>query len=277
MNRPLLVFSTFSLRDELFRCIHHTQNFNEPSHFLNDGLRVDAYSYEDAPHRDETNLFSCTIRVRTKTDFLNELDCLKRMFPVIFVYHDSIDAQELALIGSNLAHCPEVGDLERVCGLQLSDEQRQAYTSLRNDGGNTLVRRVPLLEEIFDPRAPWNREEDTQLTLALERSLADEEQRKQSLSKKRVQLQEGWRNVLRKSEAKVSHQPVCVVCLDSRASICLVECGHQVMCDECVEIMWTRADVNHCCPVCKQECTIITRPIWSEVEPPQKKKAKKRA
>jgi hypothetical protein len=53
----------------------------------------------------------------------------------------------------------------------------------------------------------------------------------------------------------------CVVCMDSRASICFVDCAHQVVCDECVRIMWTRSDLARQCPVCRTEVTTrFTRP-----------------
>lgn len=332
MNHPLLVFSAFNFRDELFRTIHHHENSNEPSRFINE-LRVDSYAYDDASltEYNETNLYSCTIRARSKIQFLQELHHLKNLFPVIFVYHETIDAQELATVGSNLAMCPAINDLERVCGLQLNDEQRERYNTLVTQrleprpfllqpgmrqaiitGYRSYAPQPPSphplfreaeprndLDFIFSPDAPWNQgggpeyihiiggggggfqdnDDDQLLQIALDRSRQEEERQQEALSRARVKLQEGWRDVLKKSEDAVPGQPVCVVCLTSHASICLVDCGHQVMCDECVEIMWTRVDVNHACPVCKKECTIITRPIVSKVEeeeaPPPRKKSKK--
>jgi len=295
MNVPLLVFSDFSFRDHLFRILHHHESVAHPPRFINE-LRIDSYTSDTS---NDVDLCACTIRVVSKLDFLQELQHLKQLFPVIFVYHESINAQELSNVGPNLAASPIVSDLERLTGLQLSDEQRQQYNEhlqsrpeprpfglvqgmrqalitgfmpargAMHDFGDAMDD----LDVIFSPQSPWNDEERI-LNLVLEHSQREEERQREALSKARITLQAGWNDVLKESEPVQEGQPVCVVCLSSRASICLVDCGHQVMCDECVKIMWTRADVNHACPVCKKECTIIARPILSELEPPKKKKKK---
>lgn len=91
----------------------------------------------------------------------------------------------------------------------------------------------------------------------------------------------GWEAILKaQSDAIVAGQPECVVCCDKRASICFVECGHQVACDECVRTLWTRTDLRHECPCCRMECKTIVRPIVSsvssaaETREPQQKRAK---
>ncbi len=79
-----------------------------------------------------------------------------------------------------------------------------------------------------------------------------------------VPLQADWTHVLRDHADPVEPgRPMCIVCYDKQASVCFVSCSHQVCCDECVRIIWTRADVAHRCPACKKACNQIVRPIVS--------------
>lgn len=141
----------------------------------------------------------------------------------------------------------------------------------RNDEAATAAA-VMSLDDIFEPAAPWNNaegvdddDESAQLERARQLSLEVAEREQQAAAQVRVRLREGWDQVLReKSETLAVGDPVCVVCLSNRAAICLVECGHQVMCDECVRVMFSRVDVAHKCPVCSAECHIIARPILSK-------------
>lgn len=66
----------------------------------------------------------------------------------------------------------------------------------------------------------------------------------------------GWVEPLRrfKSEPAIPGvHPKCVCCLESRATLAFVDCGHQVMCDECACAFWSQpGGPKRQCLVCKQ-------------------------
>lgn len=136
------------------------------------------------------------------------------------------------------------------------------------------------LERIFNPRNL-----DEELTRrALQLSQQQEEARQAAQDRTRLRLQEGWETILKRSEPKKRGYPVCICCTVSRATICLVECGCVVLCDDCVREIWTRSSLKKVCPNCQQECTMISRVRFSEMadaseeeeaEPSEKKKMKK--
>lgn len=74
-----------------------------------------------------------------------------------------------------------------------------------------------------------------------------------------------WESVLKQAEPIAPGLAVCVTCRSYRASICF-DCGHQVMCDECIRQMCQLPGVRRACPVCRCESETIIRPILSEVE-----------
>lgn len=73
-----------------------------------------------------------------------------------------------------------------------------------------------------------------------------------------------WLSVLKEPEPIVPGMPSCITCYSYRASICFVDCGHQVLCDVCVRRMCEIA--NKACPLCRCESECILRPVVSEVE-----------
>lgn len=75
-----------------------------------------------------------------------------------------------------------------------------------------------------------------------------------------------WLSVLKEPEPIVAGMPSCITCHSHRASICFVDCGHQVMCDMCVRQMCELPGVRKTCPVCRCESECILRPVVSEVE-----------
>lgn len=70
----------------------------------------------------------------------------------------------------------------------------------------------------------------------------------------------GWAESLRrfKSEPAVPGvHPRCLVCLESRASLAFVDCGHQVICDECACVSWCQQAGS----ALKRECLVCRKPI----------------
>jgi hypothetical protein len=125
------------------------------------------------------------------------------------------------------------------------------------------------LDDIFiqlqDHDSASSSSSDDDLQQAIRESLEEEARVAAEAANKVVPLEEDWKRVLKKSEPVMAGYPVCMVCLTSRASICFVDCGHQVACDECVEIMRTRTGVCKQCIVCRSDLTRIVRPIVSEL------------
>jgi hypothetical protein len=84
---------------------------------------------------------------------------------------------------------------------------------------------------------------------------------------KRRKIEKTWEEILKpKSEPVVeqSLDPVCVICMENKATICFVDCQHQVCCDECVRNILSRKDTKVRCPVCLEPIsTKIVRPIYS--------------
>lgn len=73
-----------------------------------------------------------------------------------------------------------------------------------------------------------------------------------------------WQSVLKDAEPITPGSASCITCHAHRASICF-DCGHQVMCDQCVRQMCELPGVRVACPVCRCETECILRPVTSEV------------
>jgi len=70
--------------------------------------------------------------------------------------------------------------------------------------------------------------------------------------------------VLRGAErAPANGTQTCAVCMNKRASICFIPCGHQHLCDNCVKQWWRKAplDDDWRCPTCRAEIENMVRPI----------------
>lgn len=65
--------------------------------------------------------------------------------------------------------------------------------------------------------------------------------------------------ILKAPEPVSDGEQGCVVCYVNRASVCFVDCGHQVLCDVCVKKLWT--SVKRECPVCRNPSFYIVRPL----------------
>lgn len=69
--------------------------------------------------------------------------------------------------------------------------------------------------------------------------------------------------VLKLPELAKPGDPLCAVCSEYKATICIVKCGHQALCDECVPQLVKRE-----CVICRVEFGPIVRPFWSHVKAP---------
>lgn len=266
--RILLCFQSFEMRDEMMRLFQFSGT--QECDVINDN-----HVYRWIPHvtaiRDQ--FYGTVIRVPDgKAGFLAQVQLLHHRFSSVIVHHRDVQHLDVNFISPFIMDNPRAHVLETLCRLQLGQEESRAfehmfYPEQRRPSvfGAWRLAAPRNLEDIFNHME--DEEDDVELNRAIRASQQLEVDRQAALSQIRLSLAEGWESVLKeKSEPKQVGQPLCIVCLESRASICLVECGHQVMCDECVRIIWSRADVAHSCPVCQARCSIITRPITSEVE-----------
>jgi hypothetical protein len=118
---------------------------------------------------------------------------------------------------------------------------------------NPMVIMTPTTMTILE-----NDEEDTDFLRAQQESL------QQSPPRRPRKLAATQESVLRASEPAKEGDAVCIACTLNRASILLIECNHQVMCDDCVRKMLSlpSADERRC-PVCRADLHEICRPILS--------------
>jgi hypothetical protein len=204
----------------------------------------------------------------------------RRFLGPIFVFHPDLPSDHPDATRTNIIMNPSLAHCGRVFGVSLSDSQRATLSTITASTSGITSRRTTrrpepelslesiFADESFSGGGHGDGASDEELQQAIRVSIQEQEQLAQEQARVTVPLQRSWQNVLRaKSEPVVPGQPVCMVCLQSRASICFVDCGHQVACDECIAIMWSRADVAHSCPVCRSACTQIVRPYTSELAP----------
>jgi len=110
-----------------------------------------------------------------------------------------------------------------------------------------------------------NEDDDEAFARAQTLSLNQQQPHRRHRRRPRAAGQPAWKRVLKQKSDPIEtpHDPVCVVCLSSKASICFVACGHIVMCDECVPPMFRVSDGKLICPTCRCETTSIIRPIMA--------------
>jgi hypothetical protein len=109
-------------------------------------------------------------------------------------------------------------------------------------------------------------EDDTNLQAAIDASMNYTQPIREESPEKKRRVPPTWKSVLREPEPIVVGAPSCITCHTHRASICFVDCGHQVMCDLCVRQMCELPGVRKTCPVCRCASECILRPVVSEVE-----------
>lgn len=265
-NSPLFCFEAYNVRDCVLRNLKYAESPEEPR-FLHDQLRIDKWIPEDTG----ISLYVTTIRRDSIRAYINDLETLKDTFPVIFVYHESLTPLHLSSLGSKFTLNAPIQDIERVCNVILTDRQRAEHARIISHQearppsmGLMFIQRLREmdLDVIFQPEED---DDDAHLNLALRLSEEEAARQQEARSRVRTALQEGWEDVLKKSEPKKKGYPVCICCKSAMATICMVECGHLALCDDCVRVIWTRSTLARACVVCRKECTMITRVVWTEL------------
>lgn len=293
---PLLVFQSFVSCSRLCRELGLIEG-NTPRTLV-DECFVDHYHRQDAPN----SLVNVTVlRVPGGlAGFKQRMCSLSRHFSGhIFVFHPDLPPQS-TLPGTHnprLVINPRPEVYASVLRVTLGDRQRHQLTAaspvvrLRLGSAVATVRAPTTtvheddLDDIFRQPSPppppplqYERESsDEDLQQAIRESLEEEARVAAAESTKIIPLEEAWKRVLKAPEPVAPGQPACILCIDNRASICFVDCGHQVACDACVEILRTRAGVCKQCVICRSEVTGIVRPIVvAEAEPPLKRQCTKK-
>jgi hypothetical protein len=106
---------------------------------------------------------------------------------------------------------------------------------------------------------------------------ASEEEHARFLAKQKPPIQ-NWSQLVKPVEPVQHGMPACAVCFDNKATMCIIKCGHQSLCDECIQQL-----VHLNCVVCRIEFDLngVVRPLWPMVcastpGPVRNQKAKKR-
>lgn len=128
-----------------------------------------------------------------------------------------------------------------------------------NRGRITIVQNSSSSSSDEDP-------DDRNLRLAIEASMNQTQPFLEESPEKKRRVPPTWISVLKEPEPIASGAPSCITCHSYRASICFVDCGHQVMCDSCVRQMCELPGVRKTCPVCRCASECILRPVVSELE-----------
>lgn len=158
----------------------------------------------------------------------------------------------------NIVLNPPVDYLPSVLGIRLTDHQRAGLLEMPH----TDPLPVLTLEE----------EDDSELQRALRQSEEEERMRREAEEEKKdVPLKREWEKVLKKGElpSAAPGEPMCIVCIDKRASILYTRCDHQVICDECFRIYFTRPNLRHECQVCRAPIDQINRPMYGRIQEQQ--------
>lgn len=79
-------------------------------------------------------------------------------------------------------------------------------------------------------------------------------------SPQRISATESISAVLRQPEQLAASGGGCSVCYSNRASICLLPCQHQCMCDECARQLCAQSE-RPACPICRQPASGAVRPF----------------
>ena len=107
--------------------------------------------------------------------------------------------------------------------------------------------------------------QDPDLDIVIQNSLHDQEileQRRDALPP--APIPRDWAIVLKVDDSEEEGDGSCVCCVSKRASICFIECGHQVVCDGCAKELKSRAKgegENVVCPFCRAQVKGIVRPV----------------
>lgn len=245
MNEPLLVFWAFTVRDTFERGLDLRKTNHEAIEL--DDHQLDRYSYGD---QQQKTLYSTVCRAPGGTQgFLYKAQQLfSRFRGPIFVYH-----REIPMYGppapasgggaSNVFINYPLHVLLDTLNIRVSDENKSRIVAAMGTPPSPM-RRIRLFHD-----------EDADLQLAIR---ASEEEHARELQKQQPPEQaQDWSSVLKLAEPASNGCAQCTVCFENKATICIVECGHQALCDECVPKL-----MHHRCVVCKADFKRIVRPIW---------------
>ncbi len=274
---PLLIFKSFTARDDFCRKLGFAVRETPARHV--EECYVEEYVFLERPNR---GLNVSVPRARDGTQGFCALvaKLCARFSGHIFVFHGDLPRQ---VWRGNARVNPSVTEYATVLDLQLNDAQRSFLLNFESpqhrqrSPPRQLVYNNPAfdLDDIFRADPNNNTVDADDLEVAIRNSLQDEEARQRESSKRVRPLDDEWQAVLKTSEPIVPGQPVCMVCMESRASICFIPCGHLVTCDDCVRVMKTKTDLCATCIVCRSELTSILRPVLSALAPesaPEKKR-----
>jgi hypothetical protein len=281
---PLFVFSDFACRDAVMGVLQLHEVEGVEFHLAGDC--VVRLCLSDAAERSAA--YVTTLRIPGgKTAFIRSVNNLWRMCgraTLMLCFHPELPSDGKRSSDLENYSNPSALRVFQFMGVtnpsdqELAELQRVVPIGIPEDVQRPLVPAM-MNFDAFVAHFGGNGEGLSEIEEALRASMVQYEQVREARAKERVPVPKTWEQTLAAhSEPVEPNQPVCVVCIDKKATVCFVDCGHQVACDDCVREMWSRVDVAHECPVCKSPVSRILRPYWSassavavDVEPEQKK------
>ena len=250
MNEPLLVFWAFTVRDTFERGLDLRKTNHEAIEL--DDHQLDRYSFGE-----QKTLYSTVCRAPGGArGFMHKAQQLfSRFHGPIFVYHREIPMYGPPAsasgggggggggAGENIFINYPLHVLLDTLNIRISDENKSRIVAAMGTPPSPM-RRIRLFHD-----------EDSDLQRAIR---ASEEEHARELQKQQPPEQaQDWSSVLKVAEPAINGFAQCTVCFENKATICIVECGHQALCDECVPKL-----MQHRCVICKADFKRIVRPIW---------------
>lgn len=284
-EEPLLIFYSFSSRDTFVRGLGLTKQEGDPVEINhnNESHLLELYTFRSV-HATTCSLYMNVCRAPGgQVGFMNKAVTLYTLFNgPVFIFHRELQA--FAEAPPNVfVNFPiqAVLDVLRVGGVSDLEKSRMAACigspappreagERRWPGARTRLFR----EEEVGHLTGLNMEVDDQqfgqlvpvLTdgdeMAAAIRLSEEEYARSLAAQKPPIPKRDWSSVLKQPEKAEPGQPQCNVCFENRASICIVSCGHQSICDACIQQL-----VKHTCIVCRAEFDQIVRPLVSLILP----------
>jgi len=275
---PLLIFYSFAARDTFERGLGLQKSLSDPIeiqatpefHHL-----LDMYTFRTI-HGTACSLYVNVCRAPGgQAGFLEKARSLYNLFNgPVFIFHRELRAFAEAPphVFINFPIQP-VLDVLRIGGVSDLEKARMAScvgpAPAAGGGGGAHPRH--LRTRLFSPHPPQTltginmRLEEEEVIAGLAEAIrqSEEEYARAQAAQKPPLPKRDWQSVLKQPEKAETGQPQCNVCFENRASICIVACGHQSMCDACVQQL-----VKHQCIICRAEFDQIVRPIVTLVAPP---------
>jgi hypothetical protein len=278
LKRMLLIFSDFGWCDTVMRSIHAQPCQDIPTAVGNGAGQIRDFSYYD-----ELIATSVIYGKYPPQVWRQQVNTLIAALP---------DAERIMLFNSGLPHniqespilCinPDVtaflaGFTGAAASIVLDDATRAALIEAlqpppRQRGNRhipqlrrrnaamhqELIRQFAASPLVVNDNDDDDVEDEDELQLVIQASLETEQPEPERKSLKRT-----WADVLKAAEPVKAGQPACIACSSNRASICILPCGHQSLCDTCVQ-SWL--EVGGQCPTCRGECDGLIRPFLPGTE-----------